>query len=367
MLGYTIKKIRFYNGVNNNQQVIEQAEEIEPQEIDISKWDTEKIEIYTDEAGMIVPVPKGYVVSGKDDEHTVNTGLVIYEGDVPVTNDNAWEESKTRNQWVWVPVPEPSRIYEVDENGKKKSKLYDYTSTGRTLRTNNNYEPGILQNYDSERFLLQNNMQTVAKERLLENLQVEFEESIESIEKYGGYYIGRYETGNVSKHIPVVQRMNTDINYMTWYNAYNNIKYISLDSNIKVTTIFGSLWDETIQWFVESGNKSYEEIANPKEYGNYVDSIFEYKTINGKEEVKQENKSNEIPAGSTEYTNVNNIYDMAGNVHEWTMEGYGSSQRISRGGSCVDNAVNKPISYRYQYYPANYVGVRACMYIKNIE
>ena len=72
--------------------------EIEPREVDTSIWDTEKVEIYTDEAGEVAPVPKGYVVSGKDDEHTVNTGLVIYEGEIPVTNENAWEESKTRNQ-----------------------------------------------------------------------------------------------------------------------------------------------------------------------------------------------------------------------------------------------------------------------------
>ena len=105
MLCYTINSIRFYNRGSNNQQITNQEEEIKSQEVDISTWDTEKVEIYTDEAGEIVPIPKGYVVSGKDDEHTVNTGLVIYEGDVPVTNDNAWEESKTRNQWVWVPVP----------------------------------------------------------------------------------------------------------------------------------------------------------------------------------------------------------------------------------------------------------------------
>ena len=193
MFCYTVNRIRFYNGKNNNQESIAQVGEIEPREVDTSTWDTSKIEIYTDDAGAKVPIPKGYVVSGKDDEHTVNTGLVIYEGTEPVTNENAWDESKARNQWVWVPVPDPSRIYEIDSNGKKKAKLYKFSEAGVTEVEENSisFEPGIVGACDNEKFFARYNMQGMTKERFLQQLQLEYECMIASVEKYGGYYKGR--------------------------------------------------------------------------------------------------------------------------------------------------------------------------------
>lgn len=73
-------------------------------------WDLTKVDIVYDTEGVAVPVPKGYVASGADGEHTVNTGFVIYEGDGEITTENAWNESCSRNQFVWVPVPDVSRI-----------------------------------------------------------------------------------------------------------------------------------------------------------------------------------------------------------------------------------------------------------------
>ena len=153
-----------------------------------SNWDLTKVDIVYDTEGVAVPVPKGYVASGADGEHTVNTGFVIYEGDGEVTNENAWDESCTRNQWVWVPVPDPTRIYEIDANGKKKSKLYSYTSTGRTSYTNSNYEPGILTSYDNEEYFARYKMQGMTRDKLLNELQEELDATIESIEKYEGFY-----------------------------------------------------------------------------------------------------------------------------------------------------------------------------------
>ena len=45
-----------------------------------------------------------------------------------------------------------------------------------------------------------------------------------SVEKYGGFYIGRYETGNLSKETVLVQKGNNDMGSQTWYNMYKRCK-----------------------------------------------------------------------------------------------------------------------------------------------
>lgn len=308
--------------------------------IDTSGWDTTKVDIVMDTANVPVPVPKGYVASGADGEHTVNTGFVIYEGTDAVTTDNAWEQSKIRNQWVWVPVPDPSRIYTRNAStGKISAKLYTYsnstaeTNTGRTSGRSGGSEPGILTSYDNESYFARYNLQGMTREKFLENLQVEFEETIKSIEKYGGFYIGRYETGNVgtSYKKPVVQRMNTNIHTVTWYKSYTDLKNLGANSNVKSNLIWGCLWDETLQWLIDTGDKTYDQVAkDSQEWGNYSNVSFEYTTTSGGTTTKS--GSTRIPTGSTERNKANNIYDLAGNVTEWTMEGNGSGSRRDRGG-----------------------------------
>ena len=298
-----------------------------------SKWDLSNVDIVYDTENVAVPVPKGYVASGADGEYTVDTGFVIYEGTTAVTNDNAWNESCTRNQWVWVPVPDVSRIYETDANGKKKSKLYDFSSIARSTYPNRNYEPGVLSSYDNKKYFSEYGMQGMTKELFLDELQDEFEETIKSIEKYGGFYIGRYETGNLSAGEPVVQRMNTDIADQNWYTAYKKIKRMSADVNVRTSMIWGCLWDETLQWLVDSEAKTYAEMDDSTSWGNYANSTFEYKTnTSGSTSTKSTRSYEIIPSGSTEYSKTNNIYDMAGNVYDWTLEGYGSNYRRCRGG-----------------------------------
>ena len=368
---YTVNRIKFYNGVSGNQENIAQTGEIEPREVDISIWDTEKVEIYTDEVGAKVPVPKGYVVSGKDGEHTVNTGLVIYEGEEPVTNENAWEESKTRNQWVWVPVSDISRIYETYSNGKKKAKLYNVNKTGRTVYGNSNYEPGVLsdgQYGDGERNFARYNMQGMTKERFLQQLQLEYEEMIASVEKYGGYYIGRYETGSLTSKEPVVQRMQDTVNvYTTWYASYEKMKLMGANSNVQAGLIWGSLWDETLQWLVDSGNKTYEDMVDSTSWGNYSNAEFDYIITSGDTAHKNSNSYvSSVRTGSSEYTNANNIYDLAGSQWEWTMEADGSNYRRFRGGYYSNTGSFYPASYRGNGGP-NVNGRGASILLHKIE
>ena len=358
--------------VDDEKQVVDSTSGISTMSnVDTSNWDLTKVNIEYDTAGVEVPVPIGFTASSVTGEHTVNDGFVVYEGEGEVNDSNYWEESKERNQFVWVPVADPSRLYTQDSStGKIKSKLYEYSETGRSLITSSSYvEPGVV-SYDREQYFARNNMQGYTKEKLLQELEIGLEETIESIEKYGGFYIGRYETGNVTEEyeVPVVRRMNTDINYVTWYRAYVNSKNISMNLNIQPNLIYGCLWDETIQWLVDSGEKTVEEIGSDSTaWGNYSNNTFEYTTTSGGTATKSENSSTRIPTGSAEVTKANNIYDIAGNVWEWTAEAGGSSVRRLRGGFCYDFGDATPASNRTYDGPniSNYVcGVRAYFYIK---
>ena len=43
---------------------------------------------------------------------------------------------------------------------------------------------------------------------LSQEMEENFYKMIESIKKYGGFYIGRYETGNLNQEEVVIQKMN---------------------------------------------------------------------------------------------------------------------------------------------------------------
>ncbi len=340
-------------------------------EVDISEtWDTTKIYIETDSTGKKIPVPIGHVASGADRENTINTGFVIYEGTDPVTNENAWEQSKIRNQWVWVPVSDPSRIYIEDSTtGKKMSKLYTYSSSGteRTTYSNSSYEPGILTNYDNEKYFAQYGMQGMTRDSLLKELEIEFESTIESIEKYGGFYIGRYETGGLNTKVPVVKRMQNGSSLSNnWYACYSRMKNIGTNEKIRTGLIWGGLWDETLQWLIDTGNKTYDEIAKDStSWGNYNNATFEYTTSSGTQSTKASGSSTRIPTGSTEHTNANNIYDLTGGYNwEWTAEGYGSYSRRVRGGNYNLNGSDNQAAGRSNDYPNYYNSARAYFYIK---
>ena len=353
--------------------------------------DNEYMHVEIDNSGDKVPVPNGYVGSKVTGEDEIDTGYVIYEGEEEVNDNNVGESQKTRNQYVWIPVPDASKIYGTDENGKKWGKLYEFTTSSyynpdkitgaypyswsesngvMTIDTSEflySWEPGaiIYNGYDiDDKLKLMNLGANTAHEFLIQN-EKEFNLMIDSVIKYGGFYIGRYETGNINTDKPVVVKGNLSTT-QTWYTLYKKCKYLK-NSNPNVSTglIWGCQWDRTLMWLVESGNRTKEEICiNSKSWGNYRDASFEYIDSSGKLTIKEANKYVKIPTGSTEYTKANNIYDLAGNENERTMELFWDSYRASRGGS--NGMLGEfTASYRDDYRPTGASDAsRAILYIK---
>ena len=273
-----------------------------------------------------------------------------------------------------MPVGNISDLYGVDTNGKLWGKLYTFSTSSPNKRANNwtetdgimnitsltSYrEPDIVTNYDYESNYLKSSLNGITQ---LEFLQTELEQffykTIESIKKYGGFYIGRYETGGLNG-TAVVRKMDTNIASQTWYTMYKKCKTLGI-SNPAVTTsmIWGTLWVETLDWFMKSGavlnngtQMTYSLIcSNSTAWANYGNSTFDYYSDSDMTvATKAQSSYVRIPAGSTDYTKVNNIYDMAGNVLDWTLEAYSTSYRVNRGGGY--NYSSSYASNRYSYNP----------------
>ena len=231
-------------------------------------------------------------------------------------------------------------------------------------------EPDVLKSYDTPNYLKINKVSENSMLDFLLRQQVDFKKMIYSVEKYGGFYIGRYETGDLSKEQVVVQKGNTDITSQTWYAMYEKSKTLSdNNNNIETGMIWGNQWDRTMMWLIESGAKTKEKIIDDStSWGNYYNATFTYTNSSGSIVTKYPGSRISIPTGSAEYTKVNNIYDLAGNVWDWTMDAYNTSYRVYRGGyygetggnySSSDCSVNYPT---YNYY--SYFGCRATLYVK---
>ena len=344
-----------------------------------------------DASGDKVPVPNGYVGSSASGENEIDTGYVIYEGEEAVTDSNVADAQKSRNQYVWVPVPDISKFYGTDANGKKWGKNYSFSSstsssydeiTGTkpynwsesdgvmTISSKTSYrEPDIVKSYDYDSTLKTRGLGAKTTHEFLNQLEKEFNNMIVSVEKYGGFYIGRYETGNINQDTPVIQKGNTNISSQTWYNMYKRCKNIKgANTNVETGMIWGNQWDRTLMWLIETGSKTKEQIADDStSWGNYYNATFEYVNSSGSTATKNEGSSTRIPTGSAEYTKANNIYDLVGNVRDWTMEAYSTNYRVCRGGSYNGTGGYYPAGSRNSYgptYSSYYYGCRSALYIK---
>ena len=357
----------------------------------INLENNEHMHVEEDASGEKVPVPNGYVGSSVTGENEIDTGYVIYEGEEAVTDSNVADAQKNRNQYVWVPVPDISKFYGTDANGKKWGKNYSFSSstsssydeiTGTkpynwresdgvmTISSKTSYrEPDIVKSYDYDSTLKTRGLGAKTTHEFLNQLEKEFNNMIVSVEKYGGFYIGRYETGNINQETPVVQKGNTNISSQTWDNMYKRCKNIKGDNtNVETGMIWGNQWDRTLMWLIETGSKTKEQIADDStSWGNYNNATFEYVNSSGSTVTKNENSGTKIPTGNTEYTKANNIYDLAGNVYDWTMEALSTSSRVCRGGNYGSNGHYSPADSRGNVnptYSSSYCGCRSALYIK---
>ena len=174
-----------------------------------------------------------------------------------------------------------------------------------------------------------------------------------SVNKYGGFYIARYEAGSANLRTKNSGTADTVLSQANKY-PYNFIKQTDSitkaatmnngKTNVTAGLINGAAWDRTLNWILETNsNMSLADInEDSTSWGNYSNSKFnftgKYSTDNGKNFTdatasteKPENSSYLLGTGVSDYTKKNNIYDLAGNCLEWTTESYSSAERVHRG------------------------------------
>lgn len=304
---------------------------------------------------VLVPVPKGYTISTIETEKSVSTGLVIKEGDNGSLTSGI-------NEFVWVPVNDISEIYDSVNNAGKLYEFNETTSDEMEYAPTLYREPDVVTSasIDEESTggddldSISDNLQQAGLSSAAtvndfkSQLRNEFDEMIESVEKYGGFYIGRYETGNLSEQEAVVQKGNTDISNKIWYTQYKLSKTIGANNNVVTNMIWGCQWDATLRWMQTSDVEKVKNFPTDKSktYGNYT--------------------SSKLPTGSSDTYAINNIYDMVGNVNDWTIEAAHNNRRTIRGGGYGSSLIVWTASIRRVSNPeskGNDIGSRSTLYI----
>ena len=336
-------------------------------------------------------IPNGfYYVTGAP-----STGMIISDkfGD---DDDN----TKGGNQFVWVPCKGTAGVtYEKTANAEEKyglaSSWKKYSSHGAAY---NNYKDWT-----------------------------DYGGNLNSVNTYGGFYVARYEAGvpnnaefyansDSSSYItekdnnilennykPVSKKNNQAWNYISQKTARALGEKMYEENNSVTSQLIDSYaWDTIVEWMeidiVGIGN-------NSTGYGNYANSNIKF--LDSLYAVHQYNndwiispiykKGNGITTGYTELaTGVNaiegsisqnkikNIYDMAGNMWEWTTEvgnhsgteslltkdqAITANYTVLRGGSFGGDGSDSPISKRYGYHHSYSVhdvaiGFRVVLYIE---
>ena len=184
----------------------------------------------------------------------------------------------------------------------------------------------------------------------------EYSTMIDSVSKYGGFYIGRYElTANGTKPGTVLTNTN-------WYKLYKNCTTLAKSgSNSMSRMIWGAQWDVTCLWLQENGY----DINDSSSWGNYNNT--DVYSSDGSSIIKPSDTSQGLETGITTFTMANNVYDFAGNCTEWTQEALSTYYRVFRGGRYNINGSNNPVTNRNYTNPTgSYSFVRFTSYF-NLE
>ena len=174
-----------------------------------------------------------------------------------------------------------------------------------------------------------------------------------SVNKYGGFFIARYEAGSAKPRISssgttdvVLSQANKyPYNYISQTESIAKAKEIANGkTSVTAGLINGAAWDRTLNWIIETNsNMSLADInEDSTSWGNYYNSSFnftgKYSTYYGNKFTdvtvstpKLTNRIYLLGTGVTDYTKRNNIYDLAGNCWEWTTESNSSDLRVGRG------------------------------------
>ena len=294
---------------------------------------------YTDGTKTAV-IPGGFTVSGIRNETKIDEGLVIYliqDDEIENVNWDGTEKTKY-DQFVWVPVTNLNKMFMCQSktadtecnielvNGKPTCTNHSNSTNmaGRLYATStgeNKFNSSLTtQTYNANSGLREpaklsstNSSYVNQEEEPNLDLQTEYNNAVKKVIESKGFWIGRYETSGMSSstddiavNIVAGKGTNDGINNVNWYRMYkqqqNYVSKKGLDtSKIQSTMIFGAAYDQTMLF------ANCEKATTPKKAYSAVIT------------------------GNVETDCYKNIYDLCGNLREWTTEAGDTYCRVGRG------------------------------------
>ena len=263
-----------------------------------------------------VRIPEGFKIA-EDSATTVEDGIVI--------------EDLVGNQFVWIPAKTEDKggaTINLSSGGTAKI-VYQRTDFGKQYGSYSDYSETMPSDEEA------------------------------SVNAWGGYYIGRFEAGDKEsteaktmraeeanqENTITIKKDQVPYNYITQANARTKAEGMDEAQQYATATtklVSSYAWDTAIS-FIQIKNSDYG--TNSPE-GNYKNTTFPYTDITEASQKKNNNSSTLVPTGQT--TAVSNIYDMGGNLYEYTTESYSyeGNPCVSRGGYYGNSYDRNPAGYR---------------------
>lgn len=293
--------------------------------------------IFKDVNGEQVPIPEGYIVSENSDENIVNKGLVISDS--------------RGNEYVWISCTVDSSSNKLQYKRTEWGVEKDGTDNSRAIKDE-------LTLKDIDVTYSKTDTDNGINEEISKEIVAQINAEKESIKKYGGYYIGRYEVGKDNKTAVIKAEQEPYVN-IKWSKAYELAKGIGGGEGATTYLCSSYSWDTAINFIQNTTGKNYATSIIGFN-GNWKSQ--EVKDSSGKV-IKPVNTAQRLNTGLT--TALCNIYDMGGNVGEFTTElNPGTSETVVlRGG---DIGYNYPAGLRWDVVSgagSNY-GFRATLFLK---
>ena len=315
---------------------------------------------YKENGETVAWIPKGFAVGVSSTIDEVSEGLVI-------TDAIDSNHKSTGNEFVWVPVKEINDMAQCstaggscnvgidEEDGVFKctthnstdlvGKLYATSTgnnfTGDTPNTTYNANSGLREpavvtgsssgtgsyydnNAESYLSIINEKLGTSysSSSEFLADMKVDFYNMAKSVEKYGGFYIGRYEISKSDSDTAQSKRNsialiadddNTEekMNGNKWYGLYAYGKtYTNSANSVTSSMVWGSQYDAMMRW-MENNGENVKSTTVPNDGSKNTNS-----TITG-------------PEGDSDI--IRNVYDLYGGRFEWTLEAYDIFYRVLRG------------------------------------
>ena len=338
-----------------------------------------------------ITIPEGFAPTGIEGEDSVDEGLVITD--------------KYGNEYVWIEVPKTTTVYptagiNIAESTDGEFTEEEYTKIWADLTNYVGVYPPLFHNDkkyindiyypdSTEGWFEDENAYNTAKKKMLK-----------SVYQNGGFWVGRYEAGieenRTEEGDATTKPLSKENLYPYTYVTRTQAKVLAekVESGSYTSSLmFGVQWDLVLK-YIETKNPAQKSnlLTNSTTIGNYRNSEFtinrgefahfealpDWKAYNseekstlvtGSQKKSQSSYKNGIllTTGATEATNLQNIYDIAGNVMEWTLEKTYDACIPSayRGGVFWTGGSDYPASARIDYGTSEYdydIGFRLSLY-----